>query len=133
MAALLEVRDLHAGYGQTDVLHGLTFSVHQGGITALLGANGAGKTTALRSVCGMVKGRGQIRFAGEPINGRATEDLVRMGIAHVPEGRGTFAELTVEQNLRLSRLLNTSSPSRGGKISAWTLISSSSPVRPRHR
>jgi branched-chain amino acid transport system ATP-binding protein len=101
VTTLLEVRDLHAGYGQTEVLHGLTFSVHQGGITTLLGANGAGKTTALRSVCGMIKPRGEIRFAGQHIAGHATEDIVRLGIAHVPEGRGTFAALTTEENLRL--------------------------------
>ena len=100
--ALLEVDGLHAQYGWTKVLHGLQFSVEEGGITTILGANGAGKTTTLRAVCGMVKTTaGQIRFAGERIDGRATEDLVRLGIAHVPEGRGTFVSLTVEENLRL--------------------------------
>jgi branched-chain amino acid transport system ATP-binding protein len=100
--ALLEVDGLHAQYGWTKVLHGLQFAVEEGGITTILGANGAGKTTTLRAVCGMVKTTaGQIRFAGERIDGRATEDLVRLGIAHVPEGRGTFVSLTVEENLRL--------------------------------
>jgi branched-chain amino acid transport system ATP-binding protein len=100
--ALLEVDDLHAQYGWTKVLHGLKFTVEEGGITTILGANGAGKTTTLRAVCGMVKATGgQIRFAGARIDGRATEDLVRLGIAHVPEGRGTFVSLTVEENLRL--------------------------------
>ena len=100
--ALLEVDGLHAQYGWTKVLHGLQFAVEEGGITTILGANGAGKTTTLRAVCGMVKTTaGQIRFAGERIDGRATEDLVRLGIAHVPEGRGTFVNLTVEENLRL--------------------------------
>ena len=100
--ALLEVDGLHAQYGWTKVLHGLQFAVEEGGITTILGANGAGKTTTLRAVCGMVKvTAGQIRFAGERIDGRATEDLVRLGIAHVPEGRGTFVNLTVEENLRL--------------------------------
>ena len=100
--ALLEVDGLHAQYGWTKVLHGLQFAVEDGGITTILGANGAGKTTTLRAVCGMVKPTaGQIRFAGERIDGRATEDLVRLGIAHVPEGRGTFVNLTVEENLRL--------------------------------
>ena len=100
--ALLEVDGLHAQYGWTKVLHGLQFVVQEGGITTILGANGAGKTTTLRVVCGMVKATaGQIRFAGERIDGRATEDLVRLGIAHVPEGRGTFVGLTVEENLRL--------------------------------
>ena len=100
--ALLEVDGLHAQYGWTKVLHGLQFAVEEGGITTILGANGAGKTTTLRAVCGMVKPTaGQVRFAGQRIDGRATEDLVRLGIAHVPEGRGTFVSLTVEENLRL--------------------------------
>ncbi|HET7343563.1 MAG TPA: ABC transporter ATP-binding protein [Methylomirabilota bacterium] len=101
MAPLLEVRGLEAQYGWTKVLHGLTFSVEEGGITTILGANGAGKTTTLRAVCGMVRTRGEVTFDGRPIAGRATEDLVRLGIAHVPEGRGTFVNLTVEENLRL--------------------------------
>jgi branched-chain amino acid transport system ATP-binding protein len=99
--ALLEVDGLHAQYGWTKVLHGLTFAVQAGGITTILGANGAGKTTTLRAVCGMVKTAGEIRFDGRRIEGTATEDLVRLGIAHAPEGRGTFVNLTVEENLRL--------------------------------
>jgi branched-chain amino acid transport system ATP-binding protein len=70
-------------------------------ITALLGANGAGKTTTLRAICGMVRTEGAIRFAGEPIQNRRTEDIARMGIAHVPDGRGTFLHLTTEENLHL--------------------------------
>ncbi len=101
MPALLEATSLHAGYGETRVLHGIDFAVEQGGVTALLGANGAGKTTTLRAICGMVRSRGQIVFAGERIEGKATEDIVQRGIAHVPDGRGTFVELTVEENLRL--------------------------------
>jgi branched-chain amino acid transport system ATP-binding protein len=101
MAALLEVRGLHAQYGWTRVLHGIDFGVEEGGITTILGANGAGKTTTLRAVCGMVRTAGEIRFDGQSIASRATEDLVRLGIAHVPEGRGTFVNLTVEENLRL--------------------------------
>jgi branched-chain amino acid transport system ATP-binding protein len=99
--ALLEVKGLEAQYGWTKVLHGISFDVEEGGITTILGANGAGKTTTLRAVCGMVKTRGEVRFDGRPISGRATEDVVRLGIAHVPEGRGTFVNLTVEENLRL--------------------------------
>ena len=99
--ALLEVRALQAGYGLTRVLHGLDFSLERGSITALLGANGAGKTTTLRALCGMVKTQGEIRFAGQRIDGRNTEDIVRLGVAHVPDGRGTFANLTTEENLRL--------------------------------
>ena len=99
--ALLEASKLHAAYGQTRVLHGIDFSMEEGTITTLLGANGAGKTTTLRALCGMVRTEGEIRFSGQRIDGRATEDIVRLGIAHVPDGRGTFANLTTEENLRL--------------------------------
>src|SRR5213596_1674834 len=99
--ALLEVADLEARYGWTKVLHGIRFAVEDGGITTILGANGAGKTTTLRAVCGMVRATGDVRFDGQRIDGRATEDIVRLGIAHVPEGRGTFVQLSVEENLRL--------------------------------
>jgi branched-chain amino acid transport system ATP-binding protein len=101
MAALLEARGLEARYGWTQVLHGLEFGVAEGGITTILGANGAGKTTTLRAVCGMVRTGGEIHFDGRRIDGKATEDIVRLGIAHAPEGRGTFVQLTVEENLRL--------------------------------
>ena len=101
MTALLEVRRLEAQYRWTKVLHGVDFAVESGGITTILGANGAGKTTTLRAVCGMIKTAGEVHFDGRRIDGRATEDLVRLGIAHVPEGRGTFVNLTVEENLRL--------------------------------
>jgi branched-chain amino acid transport system ATP-binding protein len=101
MARLLEVRGLHAQYGATRVLHGMDFGVEEGGITTILGANGAGKTTTLRAVCGMVRTQGEIAFAGERIDGRATESIVRLGVAHVPDGRGTFVDLSVEENLRL--------------------------------
>ncbi len=99
--ALLEASGLHAAYGQTRVLHGMSFAMDEGTITTLLGANGAGKTTTLRALCGMVRTEGEIRFGGERIDGRATEDIVRLGIAHAPDGRGTFANLTTEENLRL--------------------------------
>jgi branched-chain amino acid transport system ATP-binding protein len=99
--ALLEASNLHAAYGQTRVLHGMSFSMEEGAITTVLGANGAGKTTTLRALCGMVRTQGEVRFGGQRIDGRATEDIVRLGIAHVPDGRGTFANLTTEENLRL--------------------------------
>ncbi|MDH5579112.1 MAG: ABC transporter ATP-binding protein [Betaproteobacteria bacterium] len=92
---------MHAAYGPTRVLHGIDFAMDEGTITTLLGANGAGKTTTLRALCGMVKTQGEVRFAGERIDGKATEDIVRKGIAHVPDGRGTFVNLTTEENLRL--------------------------------
>jgi branched-chain amino acid transport system ATP-binding protein len=101
MPALLEAQDLEAQYGWTKVLHGLSFSVETGGITTILGANGAGKTTTLRAVCRMVKTSGQVRFDGQRIDAKTTEDIVRLGIAHTPEGRGTFVDLSVEENLRL--------------------------------
>ncbi len=101
MPALLEAKGLRAGYGPTHVLHGLDFAVEDGGVTALLGANGAGKTTTLRAISGMIRTEGEVLLAGERITGRATEDIARRGVAHVPDGRGTFMELTVEENFRL--------------------------------
>jgi branched-chain amino acid transport system ATP-binding protein len=101
MSAILEVENLEAYYGRTKALHGVSFSMEPGGITTILGANGAGKTTTLRSISAMVKTGGTIRFAGERIDGKATEDTVKLGIAHVPQGRGTFVDLTVEENLRV--------------------------------
>jgi branched-chain amino acid transport system ATP-binding protein len=101
VSALLELRGLRAGYGATRVLHGIDLALPEKGITALLGANGAGKTTTLRAICGMVRTEGEIRFAGRAIGGARTEDVARLGIAHVPDGRGTFLHLTTEENLRL--------------------------------
>lgn len=98
---LLEVKDLFAGYGGTEVLHGLSMKIEEGSITTLLGANGAGKTTTLRALCKMIKVRGQIMFDGQAIEDRATEDIVRLGVAHVPDGRGTFGSLSTEENLQL--------------------------------
>ena len=100
-ASLLEIGNLGAFYGQNQVLHGLTFALKEGGITTLLGANGAGKTTTLRAISGLVRTTGAILFQSERIDGRRTEDIARRGIAHVPDGRGTFQEFTVEENLRL--------------------------------
>ena len=102
MAALLEVEGLKAYYGQTQALHGVSFSLEQGGITTLLGANGAGKTTTLRAICSMVRTQGTIKLDGEAIAGVATEEIVRRGVGHVPEGRGTFTNLSVEENLRVA-------------------------------
>jgi len=101
---MLEVRGLCAFYGQSQALYGLDFALAEGGIVTLLGANGAGKTTTLRALCGMVRMTGEIHFEGKPITGRATEDIVRLGIAHVPEARGTFVHMTVEENLRLGAM-----------------------------
>ena len=109
MHALLEVSALRAGYGAGEVLHGITLAVAAGGVTALLGANGAGKTTTLRAICGMLVRSGEIRFDGVRIDQAATEDIARRGIAHVPDGRGTFLDLTVEENLRLGACLRRDS------------------------
>ena len=101
MAPLLEARKLRAFYAQAEVLHGIDFAIDEGGITTILGANGAGKTTTLRAVCGMVRTQGEISFGARRIDGRQTEEIARGGIAHVPDGRGTFLELTTEENLKL--------------------------------
>ncbi|MBE1530450.1 ABC transporter ATP-binding protein [Actinomadura algeriensis] len=97
----LTVDDLHAGYGDVRVLHGVSLQVGEGDICAILGPNGAGKTTLLRALCGMVKGRGEVRLDGTSLAGRSPDAVARRGVAHVPEGRGTFVPLTVEENLRL--------------------------------
>ncbi len=102
MASLLEVSGLKAYYGQTQSLYDVGFEIPTGGITTLLGANGAGKTTTLRAICNMVRTDGTIRFDGKNIRGLATEEIVRQRIAHVPEGRGTFTTLTVDENLRIA-------------------------------
>ncbi|MEV0361429.1 ABC transporter ATP-binding protein [Nocardia fusca] len=98
---LLTVTDLTAGYGAARVLHGIGLSVAEGEVCAVLGPNGAGKTTLLRALSGMIAVRGSVTLAGTEVAGRAPEKLARMGVAHVPEGRGTFAPLTVAENLRL--------------------------------
>ena len=102
MAALLEVKGLKAFYGQTQAIYDVGFDIPEGGITTLLGANGAGKTTTLRAICNMVRTEGLVRFDGKDLGGMATEEVVRLRIAHVPEGRGTFTTLTVDENLRIA-------------------------------
>jgi branched-chain amino acid transport system ATP-binding protein len=104
MTPLLEVRGLRAGYGATKVLQGIDFNVAEGGVTTLLGGNGAGKTTTLRALCGMIARSGEISLAGRSIMRLATEDIARLGVAHVPDGRGTFVRLTVEENLQLGSI-----------------------------
>ena len=101
MTPLLEVRDLEAGYGPVQVLRGMDFSVDPGETVLILGANGAGKTTTIRAVSGMIETKGTIEVDGSSVSGRKPEDIVRLGVAHVPQGRGTFVDLTVEENLRL--------------------------------
>src|SRR4029077_15801889 len=101
MAALLELEDVDARYGPVQALHGVSLTVEEGQIVAILGANGAGKTTTLRAISNTVRREGGIRFAGKSVGRAGPDDVARLGIAHVPEGRGTFAELTVWENLRL--------------------------------
>jgi branched-chain amino acid transport system ATP-binding protein len=101
---MLEVRGLCAFYRENQALYGLDFGLTEGSIVTLLGANGAGKTTTLRALCGMVRTKGDICFDGNSLAGRATEDIVRLGIAHVPEARGTFVRMTVEENLQLGAM-----------------------------
>jgi branched-chain amino acid transport system ATP-binding protein len=103
--SLLEVEELRAGYGPMRVLHGVTFAVEEGQAVALLGANGAGKTTTLRAISGLLPGTGHATFAGAPLLGRRAEQLVRLGLAHVVQGRGNVADLTVAENLRLGAWL----------------------------
>jgi branched-chain amino acid transport system ATP-binding protein len=110
MAPILELRALKAFYGQSEVLHGIDVAVEQGGMAVLLGANGAGKTTTLRAICGMVRSEGEILFAGKPVKQRSSEQVAGLGVAHVPEGRGTFVGLTVEENLRLGAYTGARNP-----------------------
>jgi branched-chain amino acid transport system ATP-binding protein len=101
MSALLELRDVDARYGPVKALDGITLEVGEGQIVAVLGANGAGKTTTLRAISNTVRRTGEIRFDGKPLGRGGPESVAKRGIAHVPEGRGTFAELSVHENLRL--------------------------------
>jgi len=101
VSTLLKVTDLDARYGAIQVLRGINFEVNDGEVVVILGANGAGKTTTLRAICGMVSTGGSVTFDGQEVRGKDTADIVRLGVAHVPQGRGTFPELTVMDNLHL--------------------------------
>lgn len=105
--SLLVVEDLLAGYGPVQVLHGVSLSVGQGEVAVVLGANGAGKTTLLRALSGMIRGSGRVQFDGRDILGQSSEQVASLGIAHVPQGRGTFNSMTVEENLRVGAYLRT--------------------------
>jgi branched-chain amino acid transport system ATP-binding protein len=105
MAPLLELREVGARYGPVEVLHGVSLTVGEGEVVAVLGGNGAGKTTTLRAISGLVTTSGEVQFAGERITRASPERVARIGIAHVPEGRGIFQELTVRENLRLGAYL----------------------------
>ncbi len=101
MTPILEAKGLSAAYGERPVLFGIDFAVPEGGIVAVLGANGAGKTTTLRAIMGQLRTWGSLNYAGTPLIGKSTAEIVRLGIAMVPEGRGTFADFSVEENLLL--------------------------------
>jgi len=101
VTALLELEDVEARYGPVHVLHGVSLAVAEGTVVTVLGPNGAGKTTTLRAVSGTVRRSGRIVFNGKTLDGTGPDGTARLGIAHVPEGRGTFSELTVWENLRL--------------------------------
>jgi branched-chain amino acid transport system ATP-binding protein len=107
--SLLEVEDLHAGYGDVTILREVSFSVEEGQVAAILGPNGAGKTTTLRAVSGILKPAGRVTFDGHDLVGMKPDAIARLGLAHVPEGRGTFAALTVEENLRVGAYLRSDS------------------------
>jgi branched-chain amino acid transport system ATP-binding protein len=107
---LLELGDVEARYGQIRALHGVSLEVGEGEVVAVLGANGAGKTTALRAISGTVRKRGKIVFDGRAISRDSPERIARRGIAHVPEGRGLFTELTVWENLRMGAYMRRGRP-----------------------
>jgi branched-chain amino acid transport system ATP-binding protein len=108
MSDFLTVAGLRSYYGQIQALHGIDFELAEGSVTTLLGANGAGKTTTLRAICGMVRSTGKIEFDGRSLIGLSTEAIVKLGIAHVPQGRGTFTRMNVEENLQLGAITRPS-------------------------
>jgi branched-chain amino acid transport system ATP-binding protein len=116
---MLEVRNLVAGYGPVEVLHGLDFTVEQGEVVVILGANGAGKTTTLRALSGMIPAKGDLLLDGHPINGKATEVIAQRGIAHVPQGRGTLDDLSVRDNLMLGAFTRHDRAGIAADIERW--------------
>ena len=118
-APILQVRGLHAGYGSIRVLHGIDFDVEDGEIIALLGANGAGKTTTLRALSGMISSRGQIMLDGRDISTLSAAARAQLGIAHIPQGRGTFVDFTVEENLALGAYMVRDKQSIRSALDYW--------------
>ena len=116
MAPLLQLEDVSARYGQIQALHGVNLAVDEGEIVALLGANGAGKTTTLRAVSGTVRREGTVTLGGKRLGRSSPEAVARAGIAHVPEGRGIFAELTVWENLRMGAYVHRRRPDFAGVL-----------------
>src|SRR5713101_2021998 len=105
---MLEVKDLRVRYGTVEAVKGVSFQVSEGAIVSLIGANGAGKTTSLRALTGLVKpSGGEVRFENTPLVGLAPHQIVRLGIAHVPEGRRLFPKMSVWENLKMGAYLRT--------------------------
>jgi branched-chain amino acid transport system ATP-binding protein len=119
MGRLLDVEGLAAGYGPVSVLYGLDFHVEEGEVVVILGANGAGKTTTLRAVSGMIGAKGRVELDGESIAGRKPEEIVRRGVAHVPQGRGTLTELTVDENLRIGAYVRKDKAAVATDLAQW--------------
>jgi branched-chain amino acid transport system ATP-binding protein len=115
----LKVTDLDARYGQIQVLRGISFEVNDGEVVVVLGANGAGKTTALRAICSMVSTSGSVQIEGQEVRGRDTADIVRRGVAHVPQGRGTFPELSVLDNLHVGAYIRKDRKSIDEDVERW--------------
>ena len=116
---LLVVKDLEAGYGNLKVLRRLTFEVQPGQIAVILGANGAGKTTTLRALCGMTWRRGTVILEGRDLSRLSTERIATAGVAHVPQGRGTFVDFTVEENLRLGAYVRNEAAAVEQDMDRW--------------
>lgn len=128
---LLEISALHAGYGRAEVLHGIDLTVAEGGAMAVLGANGAGKTTLLRAISAAVMRQGVIRFGGSDVSRISTDRAARLGIAHVPQGRGTLERLSVRDNLLAGALLRRDR--RGVREDLERYLTLFSPLRERVR
>jgi branched-chain amino acid transport system ATP-binding protein len=116
---LLEVAELRAGYGAVKVLHGLDFSVDEGEAVVILGANGAGKTTTLRALSGMLAYSGTVRFRGRDTHFKRPDQAAHVGIAHVPQGRGTIVDLTVEENLRIGAYTRQDKSGIASDLAQW--------------
>jgi branched-chain amino acid transport system ATP-binding protein len=119
VTALLEIERLQASYGPVRALHGVDLTVAEGGVVAILGPNGAGKTTTLRALTGMVRTSGRMTLGGHSLAGLPTAAIARLGVAHVPEGRGTFPALTVEENLRLGAYTRRDAAGVRADIARW--------------
>jgi ABC-type branched-chain amino acid transport systems, ATPase component len=114
---MLQVKDLNLGYKGTPAIHGISFDIQAGEVVAVVGANGAGKSTILRGISGIIRPQsGEIKFLGQPIHSKPAHEIVGMGIAHVPEGRLTFARMTVEQNLKLGAFTEKSPDAAAARL-----------------